>query len=136
MKKSHKKAFSLIEVLVSMSILSIAVFWVYKLIWENTKLISNSDNYVQLNNLFYPLQECLNYLDFSNFPDKNIWYNFNFWPTNTNCLVWNSNIVSFDNIGYNLSWEITQSWSNFLDWSLKITADWVWVQTQDFRQIK
>ena len=60
MKKiNHKKAFSLIEVIVASIILSLAVFWVFKLIWENEKLINNSDNYKTATSLFIPLIECI-----------------------------------------------------------------------------
>ena len=56
--KKNNKAFTLIEVIVATGILMISVFWVYKLIWENAKLINNSDNYLQLNLLFSPLSSC------------------------------------------------------------------------------
>ena len=57
--KKNIKAFSLIEVVIAAGILSVTVFGVYKLIGENHKLINNSDNYLTLNNLFIPLQECI-----------------------------------------------------------------------------
>lgn len=136
--KKNKKAFSLIEVLTATIILSITVFWIYKLIWENTKLINNSWNYSQAVSLFIPFEECLNYLDFSNFPNKNIWekYDFNFWNDNNSCLIWNTNKVIFDNIEYNLSWEITWSWANYLNWELTIFSENSWYLKKDFKQIK
>jgi prepilin-type N-terminal cleavage/methylation domain-containing protein len=136
--KKTKKAFSLIEVLTASIILSIAVFWIFKLIWENTKLINNSENYSQAAGLFIPFEECLNYLDFSNFSNKNIWtkYNFNFWALNNFCLIWNTNKIELDNINYELSWKITWSWSNYLNWQLKIFSEQSWILLKEFRQIK
>lgn len=54
----NKKWFTLIEIIVATSILTIAVFWVYKLIWENTKIINNSRllNNIQL--LFPVIENC------------------------------------------------------------------------------
>ncbi|MDD3793597.1 MAG: prepilin-type N-terminal cleavage/methylation domain-containing protein [Candidatus Gracilibacteria bacterium] len=70
-----KNAFSLIEVLVATSILSIAVFGVYKMIGENNKIITNSNNYLN-KTLFFPIIEtCIeksgitngfNYIDIGN----------------------------------------------------------------------
>lgn len=54
-----KKAFSLIEVVVATWILSIAVFWVYKMIWENNKIINNSNNFLNKTALFPVLETCI-----------------------------------------------------------------------------
>ena len=140
MKKNtqNKKAFSIIEVLVASIILSISVFWVFKLIAENTKIINNSENYSQGVSLFIPFEECLNYLDFSKFLDKTIWkkYNFNFWINRNSCEIWNSNKITIDNIDYELSWEITWSWPNYLKWELNIFSDQSWFLKKEFKQIK
>ena len=51
--------FTLIEVIIATWIITIAVFWVYKLISENTKIISNSTNYTQSILLFPVLEQCI-----------------------------------------------------------------------------
>lgn len=100
MKKS-KKAFSIIEIIISASILTIWVFWVYKLIWNNMNYIANNENLLQLNMLYNPMRECI----------KSIWYNsldwnynswdifsINFWNDNMLCLTWSYNTT------YDFSW--------------------------------
>lgn len=135
--KKTKKVFSLIEVIVAAGILSIAVFWVYKLIWENTKLINNSDNFLQLNSLFPSLEECINYIWFDSFKaSSQTNYIFNFWATWTWCFTWNSNQFILDNNSYELLWNITWSWNNYIDWELNISSDWVWNNSKTFKQIK
>lgn len=97
MKKKNNKAFSLIEVIVASVILSIAFFWVFKLIWENQKLINNSDNYSRANSIFITFQECLKY-------NKNT--NNNFYVNIDNCDNSSSEIINtIDNIDYILYWE-------------------------------
>jgi len=70
--KKNKIGFSLIEVVIAAGILSVTVFGVYKLIGENSKLINNSDNYLTLNNLFIPLQECIKSKNISGYSGNNI----------------------------------------------------------------
>lgn len=133
----QNNAFSLVEILVASVILSITVFWVYKLIWENSKIINNSDNYTQINYLFPNLSECINYIWFTSFKlSTTNNYDFNFWSSWTWCFTGNSNQIIINNIEYRLSWEITNSWSEFIDWNLTIEADWVWNKSQTFKQIK
>jgi prepilin-type N-terminal cleavage/methylation domain-containing protein len=129
--------FTLIEVIVASAILSITVFWVYKLIWENAKLINNSDNYLQLNNLFLNLEECIKskksiFLWLSSWTTKKI----NFWNSLTWCVLSDSNPVLIDNINYYLNSKITWTWANFIDFELEIEWDWVWIEKKDFRLYK
>lgn len=134
--QNSKNAFSLVEILVASVILSITVFWVYKLIWENNKIINNSDNYTQIDYIFPNLTECINHIWFTNF--KSITtssYDFNFWATWTWCYTGSSKVI-INNIEYRLSWKITNSWSEFIDWNLNIEAEWVWKRSQSFRQIQ
>ena len=135
--QKNKTAFTLIEVIIASAILSVTVFWVYKLIWENTKLINNSGNYLQLNNLFLNLEECIKnkksyFLSLSSWATKKI----NFWNTSTWCVIWNSTPVNIDNIDYYLESKITWTWSNNIDFELKIEWDWVWIEKKYFRLLK
>jgi len=129
--------FTLIEVIIASAILSVTVFWVYKLIWENTKLINNSGNYLQLNNLFLNLEECIKNKK-SDFTSLTIWTTkkINFWNTSTWCVIWNSNPVSIDNIDYFLETKITWTWSSYIDFELKIEWDWILVEKKYFRLLK
>jgi prepilin-type N-terminal cleavage/methylation domain-containing protein len=134
----NKKAFTLIEIIIATSILTIAFLWVYKLIWENTKIINYSNDNIIANSLFSPLKECLNNIWFDNFKnDPSLFYDFNFWasPNLDNCLTWTTNKVILNNIEYKLSWNITSSWADFIDWKLNINSDLNEVETT-FKQKK
>jgi prepilin-type N-terminal cleavage/methylation domain-containing protein len=98
--KNTKKAFSLIEVIVASTILSIAVFGVFKLIWENQKLINNSDNYKTANSLFIPFRECLENIIGNS---GTIWTTFHLNLKECNISATQTWII-LDNIEYSLSW--------------------------------
>ena len=117
------KWFSLIEVIVASSILSISVFGVYKLIWENTKIINNSSNSVQLNYFFPIIEECIANIWFWNF-SHTIWYeyDFNLWLNNNECSTWTLNKVNIDNIDYDIKWVIKDYQLNYIDWELSISS--------------
>jgi len=134
MYKNNKNAFWLLEIIVATSILTIAVFWVYKMIWENTKLINNSDNYTQMSSLFPSFENCINYLKI----DWSVWenYNFWFWNTWTWCFTWSSQKVILDNMDYFLSWSIVWTWTNYIDWKLKINNESVWEIIKDYKYSK
>lgn len=121
---SSKKAFSIIEIIISASILSIWVFWVYKLIWNNMNYIANNENLLQLNMLYNPFRECI----------KSIWYNslswsynsgdtfsIHFWPDNMWCLTGTYNKtydfsgVMIDHQEYFLFWKVSEKSS----WEMK-----------------
>lgn len=137
MKNLKNCWFTLIEIIIATTILTISVFWVYKLIWENTKLISNFDSFKKSESLFTGLEQCINNLWFENFKlSKEVNYNFNFWADNNSCLTWSINKVYFDNIDYNLIWNITDSWSNFINWNLEVFSENNWKLTKNYIQLK
>lgn len=128
----NKKAFSLIEILVATSILSVAVFWVYKMIWENNKIINNSNKYLN-KTLFFPIIEnCIekswitsgvNYLD--------IWINYK------QCDMSNSIIVNkIDNIEYIFIAELRSNLTSTRVWDIIITDDFSWTSSWVFIQKK
>jgi len=128
-KKSIIQWFTLIEIVIATTILTISVFWVYNLIWENTKIISNFDNFKQWESLFSSLEQCIDYIWFDYFKSStNTGYNFNFWNDNNWCLTWTINKITLDNTDYELRWNITNSGSNFIDWEL-------WVYSENTNEI-
>jgi hypothetical protein len=130
-----KKWFSLIEVVIATSIISITVFWVYKLIWENTKIITNSTNYLQVTSLFPVMEECIEN-KINNFPLA-IWTNKDFYlDSNLNdCQLINSWTI-IDNITYYLSAKVMESWNNYNKWQISIWSDEVKTKTWIYLQIK
>lgn len=132
--RKNKYAFSLIEVIIATAIISVTVFWVYKLIWENTKIISNSWNYLQLYSLFPVIEWCIENLN-SNFT-WTIWIYYFYLGNNIQSCEYNSSWTIIDNIEYKLSWEITSTWISFTDWKLIISSDEVKTQTWIYKQIK
>ncbi len=106
--KKNKEAFSIIEVVTASLILSIAVFWVFKLISENEKIINNSDNYNTATSLFLPFTECM----------ENIWSwtlnNSTFYINISDCSKSNTLYYNeMNNIEYELFWSWT--WDNKYD---------------------
>jgi prepilin-type N-terminal cleavage/methylation domain-containing protein len=136
--KKNKKAFTLIEVIIASAILSITVFWVYKLIWENSKLINNSDNYLQLNSLFPAFEECIKNKWYSSFSGdlENSTKKINFWNNLNWCEIWNSNNVVIDNIEFFLETKIISKKNNYIDFELKIEWDWIAIEKKEFRLYK
>ncbi len=126
MKNYHKtSAFTLVEVIVAASILSVTIFGVFKLIWENTKLISNKEQYSFANTLFPSLQECIEYIGFDNFDNTipNTYY-FNFWVNWDECISDTNpvNPINLDGIDYYLSWSTTWD-ATQLNWNLEVDSD-------------
>ena len=137
--KKTKKGFSLIEIVIATWIITISVFWVYKMIWENTKIIWNSSNYLQVNSLFPVLEDCIENIGF----DTIMWnwwseFDFNFWPSNNpiNCYIWNTNNVTLDNINYFLHWKILNSNTDTIEWELSIWSEEIKKITWYYKQIK
>ena len=126
MEKS-KYWFTLIEVIVATWIITIAVFWVYKLISENTKIISNSSNNLQTALIFPVLEQCIDNIWVDAFySDTSTWYIFNFWSSEelSDCNTWALQSVVFDNIEYLIEWEVLERVNpNYIDWELSISSD-------------
>jgi len=115
-----KKAFSLIEVVIATWILTLTLFWVYKLIWENTKIITNSSIYTTANSLFLPFWECIK----NNSWNINIGDNKTFYIWLNNCTIQTSSKtgIILDNVEYILYW--SWIWNNTYDLYIT-TNDWI-----------
>lgn len=135
--KNKNNWFSIIETIVATSILTIAVFWVYKLIAENNKIITNSWNYLNSYSLISTLTECIENIWFNNY-DRSIWkiYEFNFWENIDKCILWNTYNINIDNIEYGLKWKIINSSDFFIDWQLEIESSQAKTITWSYKQIK
>ena len=121
---------------IASSILSVIVFGIYRLVWENYKISNNSDNLIESNIFFEPLENCIKKIWFFTFKTSNqINYEFNFWDSLTWCLIWNSNTIVLNDLEYKLSWEITNSWSSFINWDLQVSSENTKKVRKDFIQI-
>lgn len=126
----NKKAFSLIEVVVATSILSIAVFWVYKMIWENNKIITNSNNYLNKTSLFPVLETCIEQSWITS------WTKYiDLWSDLKSCATSNSEIINkIDNIEYVLKVSLGNDLTNSRIWETSInsnfsgTSTWIYIQ--------
>jgi len=132
---NNNKWFSLIEVVIATWIITISVFWVYKLIWENTKIINISSNILQQNSLVWVLKECIRNIEFWTYI---IWqeHNFNLWANLDECLTWTINKVIVDNIEFELKWKIMEVWTEYIIWEYLVNNWLSYSLTWTFVQIK
>ena len=126
--KKNINWFSLIEVIVATSILTIAVFWIFKLIWENSKILANSQNYIQANLLLQPSKECLDFLlknsDLNTMKTTLSWAYLDLSNFTWVCTIWsNSTVNTLDSIDYSIYIEKNNEWSDFVDWKINILSD-------------
>ena len=106
--KNINKAFSIIEVIAATVVLTIAVFWVFKLIWENQKIINNYNNSNTSYSLLTSFRECIK---------NNSWSisdNQKFYIWLENCNLENTQTwIILNNINYILYW--SWIWNNNYD---------------------
>jgi prepilin-type N-terminal cleavage/methylation domain-containing protein len=114
---TNKKAFTLIELIVATSILTITVFWIYRLIWENTKIITNSNIKTKTALLFPIVEVCIENLGLENSSTIFIWEDYK------SCSK-EDKPNKIDGIQY----EFYAEKKNENEWEIKITSDY-WVQT-------
>jgi prepilin-type N-terminal cleavage/methylation domain-containing protein len=115
----NSKAFSLIELVVATSILTIAVFWVYKLIWESMKLVTNSNISTKTALLFPVVETCVKHLDLKTDSYIFIWDDYKTCEKSDN-----SKINKIDNIDY--IFEVKNIWTDTGE--IIITSDY-WTTT-------
>jgi hypothetical protein len=125
---NNRTAFSLVEVIVATSILTIAVFWVFKLIAENSKIISLSQNYIQANLLLQPSKECLDYLLKDNgiisMKNESTPFYLDLNSFSWVCSIWtNTSVNNLDNIDYIIYVEKNNEWIDFIDWKININSE-------------
>lgn len=140
--KNNKKAFSLIEVIVSATILSLSVFWIYKLIAENNRIINNSNNFLDANILLTNITNCIENIGYDNFnlsSFKTQTWSFYFQNSLTGkCMTWTYdtnytfNSVKLNNLDYYLYWKIINSTSKNLDFKIWVYNESVWKIEKDY----
>lgn len=120
--KISKKGFSIIEAIVSTIILTIWVFWIYKLIWNNMNLLSNNETYITMLTLWKNFKECSKYFWYNNLSSYSSWdlFSVNFWVDNNWCFTWSYDNdfyfswVTFDNKEFFLYWKIIEKETDYL----------------------
>lgn len=135
MYNKSSKAFTLIEVIIASSILSMTVFGIYKLIGENTRLVSNKEHYSFVNTLFPSLEQCIEHIWFSYFAADTT-YQFHFGADNLWCEIGtNTDRVILDGIEYTLSWTTLTNSSQRIDWLLEISSELQNPLTKSYTQL-
>jgi len=128
--------FSLIEIIIATSIITITVFWVYKLISENTKIINNSWEYLQANSLFNTIEECIKNkvsIPYNNSSPIYFYLNNDYMGCQLNTTSsWNI----IDSIEYVLWANLTDTWTNYNEWEIFIKSDTIKTQTWHYEQTK
>jgi len=127
----NNKWFTLIEVIVATGILAISVFWVYKLIWENSKIIENSNNYLNTTLLFPVIENCI----------ENSWINapryFDLGNNLKDCNASSNEVINdIDNIWYILYSEIIENTSTWRIWETSVISEFTWTNTWIYIQKK
>lgn len=144
MKKISKSWFSILEVVVSSIILSLSVFWIYKLMAENNRIIDNSNNYLDANLLTTNVISCIENIWFDTFKNSNFdsqTWSFYFHGSLTGkCMTWaydtnyTFNSVKLNDLDYYIYWKIIKTWTSSLDWSIWVYNDSVWKVEKKYTQ--
>ena len=130
MIKNNTFWFTLIEIMISTMILSIGVFWVYKLIGSNMSVITSMWNDMMIDSLVLNSKECLKNIWYENLKSWDTKFFLDFWNDYTLCNTWiydntfSNSWMIIDNLEYYIIPEITNSWSTFIDFNIKVIWDW------------
>ncbi|MDD4151724.1 MAG: hypothetical protein PHR68_03860 [Candidatus Gracilibacteria bacterium] len=122
--KNTKKAFTLVEIIISTIILTTGVFAIYSLLTINSNNLNNYDTLITSKDLFENMQECIKKIGIAGFSSSQTGYSFNFGTDNNSCLTGSYNTslsfsgVKLDNKEYFL-YGITdsskQNWQLFIE---------------------
>lgn len=127
----NNKGFSLIEVIVATSILSMAVFWVYKMIGENSKIVINSNNYLNTSLLFPIIETCIDSTSITTSKYINLWNDYK------SCNYSDSGVVNtIDNTDYVLHAEMKTDFPKSRIWEISISSDYTATATWFYKQKK
>lgn len=127
----NKNWFTLIEVIIATGILTISVFWVYKLISENNKILEKSNNSLSVALLFPVLENCI-----ENKEVTVTWY-YNLWTDLDKCnFSFNESQTIIDWITYTIYSENINENVNSITWQNSISSDYSWTNTWTYIQKK
>lgn len=126
---NNKKWFTLIEIVIATGVITISVFWVFKLISENNKIIENSNNYLNSTLLLNIAENCI----------ENTWINATrfiwLWENLKNCNISSSEIIStIDWLDYSIKADIIQNSSTWKVWEITIFNENIWNINNTFIQ--
>lgn len=122
----NKKWFTIIEIIVATWILTVSVFWVYKLISENNKIIYNSNTYLNANMMIPLIENCIKNRSPSTQSSSLTQYYFDLWSDYKDCREYNNEVINtIDSIDYILSaqWIDNPIWTI---WDINIYSDLTW----------
>ncbi len=141
MKQKKEFWFTLIEVLVATSILSLSIFGIYKLIGENMRLIGNSSALSTAALLLNNGKECVKSFWYDAF--WNSWkYGVDFWNDNLWCFTWSYSSdysftwVTIDSKKYYISAEILSTSTGVRDWNFELFQEDIGKKQIHWRQVK
>lgn len=119
---NEKNWFTLIEVIVSVWILTISVFWIYKLIAWNNNLVYNKNIELKSVWLLKTIKQCI---DHNNETTPWLYY-IDLWVDNKSCGQINTETKNYiDNIEYIIETELlSDSMDNYYNWRISI-KNWI-----------
>ncbi len=123
----NKFAFTLVEVVIAWIILTVWVFWIYKMIWSNMLLLNKSQDTVDAQTLLQPASECIKSKKNDINTLSETWFYLTFWNeinSFTWCLINTSSwTVLLNWVEYEIFWE--RELINSQTWViLDISKDW------------
>ncbi len=118
--------FTIIEIIIATSILTVSVFWVYKLISENNKMINNSNIYLNTSMMIPLVENCIKNKSPSTQSSSLTQYYFDLWSDHKDCRESNNEVINtIDSIDYILS----AKWIDNPIWTIRdinIFSDITW----------
>lgn len=134
--RQNKQGFSILEVLIASIILTISVFWIYKLIWENIKIIERSDKYNQSLFLSENIKQCIDNIWFQSFySNVSTDYNFNLGVSGSSCSIWLWS-TTIDGEVFTFSWKILNKTPTQLEWNISIVSESIGINALPYLHLK
>lgn len=116
-----KKWFTLIEIIIATGILTVSVFWVFKLISENNKIIENSNNYLNSTLLINVAENCI----------ENTLINasryISLWLDLKNCNMNSGEVINIiDWIEYTIRADLQADTATWKIWEITVFNEYIW----------
>lgn len=115
----NKFAFTLVEVVIAWTILTVWVFWIYKMIWSNMLLLNKSQDTVDAQTLLQPASECIKSKKSTINSLSQTWFYLTFW-NEINSFTWCLINTS--------SWTVLLNWVEYeIFWDRELINSQTWV---------